>query len=1025
MTLEDFFTLTEMKDGFTAPARVRELVTVMQKEKDCIVKNVGEASRQWSTVASTVAATENKDCLNLFIQLDGLWFMDRWLSDVQKFGSDTGGGFVEESVIALLQALEKLHIDHEKSVSSGIWMTVKNLLGHCNSRIRDSARALFDNWRQDKDSGAVPQQVENYDEILADETKESANLAGESGHPESSSRDISLSRGSFNEEKHVEPPSEDIMTSTNSDAIQSESVDNEQAHQTLDHSVMSNGPLDPVGSSVMSNPVKETLPIKEECLMNCLEGTTLIQTGISAVPSVGPVERELDIPGLSDCADDAKQMPKIRNSLEKIGSMAISAASGSLDHRSPSQGVDAVNALESLTGPGLEKYIDGRDKDHCLKASPFDSVGVGVHLSVGKSGADDMRSLNNCRSTLAFRTSDQGGKCNIDVLQDSPGNKPKLGKTEDPGIEDDGAVERRVSSSDESEGDLANESDFNTGTMDARNSDLIVRSSDIVLDYGIVDPLEVARQVAIEVEREVEDCREPSCSSSEKMSGGGIQQPDSPDSINGKQCQPIEGPPKEVPSGPDLSAEDSPVNSAVNLDAKPINAIQDTESSQITQAAQEPDANVEKSSCDFDLNQEVCSEDMDCQLNHISTPISIVSASRAAAPSGLPFAPLQFEGTLGWKGSAATSAFRPASPRRNNEGDKTLSAEGSHSSSRQRLDCLDIDLNVAECGDDKTTDLLPGKQIQLLSGLPSGESSLEASPRRSDRLKLDLNRVSDDGDTPSDWRMERQFFHHRNGHHSRSPSSSSSSKQPFLRNIDLNDQPTFLSDSSDHPYFGKSFQNLNAFGELKPDDSAISIFGTRVEVKRKDLISQTLPLPNGRIPEPSMDVNLARSGGVLCMGSTVPNALSPIYGYNALLSGPTMPFSSSTMYGPGCPVTYMVDSRGAPVIPQIVGSPSTLPPAFSPAPYIMSMTGPHGSNGPGPSRPNFDLNSGLMIEVGNRESGGLRQLFNPSQTRSMDEHLGASSQPSSSSGVGGKRKEPDSQWEPYRFNFRNQPPAGR
>lgn len=90
MTLEDFFTLTEMKDGLTALGRVKELVNVMQKEKDCIVKNVGDATRQWSTVASTIAATEDKDCLDLFVQLEGLWFIDRWLKDAQKFGNDTG-----------------------------------------------------------------------------------------------------------------------------------------------------------------------------------------------------------------------------------------------------------------------------------------------------------------------------------------------------------------------------------------------------------------------------------------------------------------------------------------------------------------------------------------------------------------------------------------------------------------------------------------------------------------------------------------------------------------------------------------------------------------------------------------------------------------------------------------------------------------------------------------------------------------------------------------------------------------------
>ena len=88
-------------------------------------------------------------------------------------------------------------------------------------------------------------------------------------------------------------------------------------------------------------------------------------------------------------------------------------------------------------------------------------------------------------------------------------------------------------------------------------------------------------------------------------------------------------------------------------------------------------------------------------------------------------------------------------------------------------------------------------------------------------------------------------------------------------------------------------------------------------------------------------------------------------------------------------------------MPQIMGSTPAIPP-YSQQPFFMSMSGaPLGLNGAGPSRPNFDLNSGFMIEGGS--IGGLQQLFMPGQ---------GSSQPSSSSGVGGKRKEPERGWDP-------------
>ncbi|KAI9191353.1 hypothetical protein LWI28_007385 [Acer negundo] len=97
--------------------------------------------------------------------------------------------------------------------------------------------------------------------------------------------------------------------------------------------------------------------------------------------------------------------------------------------------------------------------------------------------------------------------------------------------------------------------------------------------------------------------------------------------------------------------------------------------------------------------------------------------------------------------------------------------------------------------DNKHDDLLPEKQIPVSSSLHSAESSLEVSPRRLERLKLDLNRISDDSDAPpSDLRMEGRLHYNRNGHRSPSPASSSSSMQPSLRNIDLNDRPYLQND---------------------------------------------------------------------------------------------------------------------------------------------------------------------------------------------------------------------------------------
>ncbi|RVX03377.1 hypothetical protein CK203_019925 [Vitis vinifera] len=938
MTLEDFFTLTEMKDGLTAPARVEELVTVMQKEKDCVVKNVGDATRQWSTVASTIAATENQDCLDLFIQLDGLWFINRWLKDAQKFGNDPSDSFVEESITALLRALEKLHIDNEKLISSGIGITVKNLLGHDSSRIQDRARALFDSWKQSKDCDAVHQDVEKVGAFCDDGIIGSAKPTGESGLPECSAMDTSLSK---------ENQSETVQIQTSNNQVNTDI--------TLDHPDMEVESADPPPHSVMLNPVQENnLSMKEESPLCPSEGTTTIKTS-SSIPAEGNFEGNSGVPKVNEFTDDEKQMHERNSSPDHLGK-EFSPTSTTLEPRAVSSSGATATAGKPVVEPASQNVADAKAGDFSEKSKTLGSE--------PESGKDDIGVLSHCKSTLVFKTTETSFSRMEDIG----------GINEDQGHASDGCD------------DVANASDFSRLAMEGKGSDMIDKKSDIELEYGMVDPLELARRVAKEVERQVGDFREPFCSSSsEKISEGGIRVPDSPDSINGKQHQPMDGPPTEVPAGQitpvdALLKEEEHLNSQ-NLDVEPENCIPDVESSL-------------KSSLRIWI----------APVNPISTPVAVVSASRATAAPGLPGAPLQFEGTRGWKGSAATSAFRPASPRRIPDAGKTLLTGETSNSSKQKQQ-FDFDLNVVEGGDD---DLM----FPASSGFPSGESSVEVSPKRSDRLKLDLNRVSNEGDAPlSDWKMEGPTVHYRNGHRSPSPAfSSSSSMQSSMRNIDLNDRPSLQNNSSDlqpNP------------GGLKQDEPVISLLGTRVGVNRKTVMPQTPSYqPNGKAPE-TVDANLGRTGGILGMGPPGSYPHSHVLGYNGLTTGAPMSFSSP-MYVPGGSIPYMVDSRGAPVVPQIMGSASTVAPSYSQSPFLMTMSGvPSGINGAGLSRPNFDLNSGFIVDGGNRDTGVSRQLFIPGQSEQLRGNL----QPSSSSGLGGKRKEPDGGWESYPFNFKlHQPP---
>ncbi|KAL3840205.1 hypothetical protein ACJIZ3_024796 [Penstemon smallii] len=849
-----------MNNGLTAPSRVRELM------KDSILKNVGDSTKQWTAVASVIAATENTDCLDLFIELDGLHFIDKWLKDAQKLGSDTSNTFVEDSIFHLLLALEKLHVDYQKLVSSGIWKIVKDLRVHYSSMVQDKAKELFESWKRKRDIGTSLSDVGKIGTLSDNEVRRTDDTEPACGHSESSLGDASLSRETSVKEKGQESTRDDPVLSTSSDAVNPSQV--ESAHNL---------------PNLLEPQVENDKPL----------GTTSVESCNLAVN-----KHTLD--GLADFHQFEAPSDTTQTQPEKLISLEESKTSCS----------DAEDAINCANG----------DKTSCHEGS----------------------SCINFSSSGAFSTKEWVDRKHS-ILRQSSINENSLGNSKDSvtfpsGVVHNGKIKTR--DLDISDHELANNNnifkiEMNRGLHRADNK------SDVELDYGIVDPLELARQVAIEVEREVGDYREQSCSSPEK----GLRQPESPNSVSVQKSD---------------STEDSLKEVANDLDTKQTNRTQVMETPQVTEAAQE-EAKAEKGLCNFDLNQEVWSEDNDHLRNQSSTPVSIVSASRAAAAPGLPVAPLQFEGSLGWKGSSAKSAFRPASPR---------------SSSELRIGCLDFDLNVSESDDGRTG---PDKHVPLSLTLPSVKTN-----SRSEHLGLDLNLSSENGGVLLDWRIG-QFFSQGNSHDSRSYSSPSSSKQHSSKNFDLNDQPSYPNNSSDHSYLSKLSQNVDICGSIQSNDSVISLMGARVEVNRKDLVSQTPPLQNGRTPGLAFDVNLGRSGSFSGIGSVVPYTDSLVY-------GTAKPYSS-TVYGHGGPIPYMVDSRGATV------------PVFSQPPFVMNMTNSTPSNGLGPSRSTFDLNSGMMVESGSRDPAGFGQFLNSGQVRSMDEQLRSN----------GKRKEPDNGLEHYPF----------
>lgn len=1040
MVLEDFFTLTEMKDGLTTIARVEELLAVMQTT-ECIMTNAGDTSRQWSSVATVLAATGSGDCLSHFVQSDGLRFLGQWLQVAQECSGDKSDSIVE-SISGLLGALQKLPVDKERLTTSRVKETVRHLFTHKSSEVQERARSVFDAWTQVEDKericqnvskgGACPN-VDNNDLKSSDDIK----VVMKDGCSKSPLHDTSPVKESA--EGSV---LEHSKATTTSDVSKFEIIkdikiptSNQDTIVTTLNQAEVNGQQGDVNSfgSLMSNACAESSTITEQSSLCHVEGTTSVGTCNSLI--VG--DRNLDCKSsdaselkdmdIDDRSSEDNKTKEIEMSMRKEGSATYSK----LDHLDSSS-TFPLNAQNSLNEPDESCDVGVKESPLCKT----ESVGLVDDHSAKepqpKSGAVDCVTPQYLRSTTDSRPVVQDGKCDAKFLQDLTNadgqcepTKPESAEIEFPTKEASRRVrnvKKHVKRSDltKSKGEVVACLDPMTDArvLGEANS----KTSELDLEYGLDDALEVARRVGKEVEQEVVDNRKAFCSSSsEKNSGSEISQPcslesveDEHDSLMVKTTENEMSMENDGRSYPNKRCLQISVDNATESEHQ----MNDSVSPKSAAVTQETDGNNDKSRCDFDLNEDVYTEEIEHpvtvhQPNSVSAPIPVVATAKGTLV--FPTAPLHFGGEMGWRGSAETSAFRPASPRRTPDCEKTSFIEGSSNSSKRKHCCLEIDLNVAEGSDDAAVDLASSvKHAPVLSGVHSGDDSAEVSSRRARRLKLDLNSVGEDDAcafSSSDCKVDRKLYSQQNGIHGSSPASSSSSRQTPIRDFDLNDNPSFFDarDSSDYQHKSNisPFQDMNAYGCFKPDNPVVSIMGSKIDVSSKACVNQTHSfLANGQGIQQTVAASLAR----MVDGSGAQPALSftpmphPTYSYNGFTMGPTMPFSPQ-MYGTQGSAPYVL--RGSSLTPQMMSS-SSLQPSFVRPPFFMGITdAPSSSNGVGFSHSGLDLNSGVTsIPTEGKEMGTFRQLFVDGPGSLMEERM-----KSAAAGMGLKRKEPECAWE--------------
>uniref|UniRef100_A0A7N0U362 TFIIS N-terminal domain-containing protein n=1 Tax=Kalanchoe fedtschenkoi TaxID=63787 RepID=A0A7N0U362_KALFE len=992
MSLKEFFTSTEVKDGMTTPSLVEELITLLQKEKDYEVKSAVEATKQHSDIARAIAETKNTNCLDHFIKLGGLRYINTWLNDALKSAADTSADIIEESIALQCRALKKLHIDHEKLISSGILDTVKNLCDHNSTFIKDEAKELLDRWK-DVDLIIVSNDAEKVD-AFGDDDEGGAMLKTDEDGALLEISDVKpkqIENNNSTDAAHGKDP--ELKGSEGSLLVEVEHIDTE----ATDCQMIAPASLDQIdteggATSAISNTGDD---ISKAVCRSAIPLEDIIEVDNSNSLELKKDTGEENL-GVHDNTTSGNVTDTVNSISENLEAVNVYHISNTQESGGCSSIADIAMAEQTIPEPKTESNID------CREGATF-----------MKDGLADNAATVLCENSS--RLDDIGLEKSL-VRESPERNSSRLeGFTASTTTNSDVGPNSRIDE------DYSKGSAIQNLARDTKSSAMADMRPDISLDYGTMDALEVARQVAKALEREMV------CDGSSENLSDVSKHPGSSDSINEKDSQ-SGNLSEESSSRLDLSPErssDREVESSNSekRDNKSENCMQDVDKTQASK--QEVEVDISKDICEFDLNQEVPNENVDFSVNFnqnmgeetdvltTDNPTSVVLGSRS------PVGTSQFAGSHGCKGSVTASAFQYTSPRRDADPHNALPCPPSINA-KQKQGAFGIDLNVAEEGDDSNVIPLSEKETSSSTNIMWDGHCVAAAPAKPERLEFDLNTMSDIDDAPlsSSWRFDKQHFSHLNGHLSYPPTSSSSSIQPRV-NIDLNEGPSIQSMSSRlHPFFGmSSSQNVDVQKDVKP---VISIMGARVEVGRDDSFLGAPPLPNGKYEKHAMETNIAAMGSYLGVGPIGSYGHPSHFGFSNMNAGPNLSFASP-LFRPGNTMTYMVDPRVGHV-PQMVSQSSIVPPMYAQPPFLMSMAvPPPGLNGAVSPRPNFDLNLGFMTEGGNRQDMASRQLLRDNQGRFIGEHMNLDSQPSSSFG---KRKEPDTGWESYPYNMKYHYPPG-
>ncbi|KAE9620057.1 putative transcription regulator IWS1 family [Lupinus albus] len=387
---------------------------------------------------------------------------------------------------------------------------------------------------------------------------------------------------------------------------------------------------------------------------------------------------------------------------------------------------------------------------------------------------------------------------------------------------------------------------------------------------------------------------------------------------------------------------------------------------------------------------------------------SITAASAAKGPVVPPESPMRNKGELGWKGSAATSAFRPAEPRKISEAPSNTSEIPSVDATpiKQIRPLLDFDLNVAN---------------ELSFDDVASHGSLESGPHdRSSTVgfDLDLNRVDETLesvsfstsklDIPNGGSVSRDFDLN-NG-----PGLDEVGTEVSARSQQMKSTTTFPSavhgSRANNPEFG----NYSSWFPPGNSYSAITVPPLLAGRGEQSYVAgaQRIMFPTGSTP---FGTEFYREP-VLSSSPAVAYPPTTPFPYPGFPFETNFPLSSNSLSG--CSTAYMDSSTLGglcfPTMPLQPVGPGGVVSSTYPRPYVMSLPGGTSNVIPDSRKwgsQSLDLNAGPGSGADtegrdDRLPSGLRQIPVPNSQALMEEHMKMFQ-------VAGvlKRKEPDGGWD--------------